>query len=428
MQAILANCRTAEDLLKQGGPADLENAVSLLVGAIDALQPHLDAGEAATRFELACAWINYGNGLLRLDNRLNLQAASEAYRQAIAHFDLLPEPLIDDYAVERSAAWANLAHTFQLPDNPSSWQAARGCYQVALQHLKGLPDVPRYLHRVAGTWLNLANCEQLLERHAEAVAAYDEAEAVLTGREHHTQGQSFDALRIRIWLNRANTLTQLGETGRALADLDRVIGDLQTSDPSLELAAAFANRANLLTTYEDESHLGKARRCAREGWELARPLAHDNAGWAEVALQAARAELQALTLLVPLLGQKVDTDDLYFAASDLADEAMALYRAWQTQYQPALQPLGRRIFHLGAQLYAHAQPQFLSAFLCESLDESAAPDAVCHDESLRASAQAALEVALYQLRYERQVSLDHAEIIFHLIEQLVRTREHLSLA
>ncbi|KAF0095791.1 MAG: hypothetical protein E1N59_567 [Puniceicoccaceae bacterium 5H] len=434
MNALLASRQNADALLKRGRPGDLRTAATLLASVIDSLHPRLwQDGDDATRFELGCAWINYGNALLRLDNREHLLDASEAYRQAIHHLDQLAEPLPPAYRVERSAAWANLAHTLQLPEDPTSWEAARRCYQTALDALKGLPPLPRYLHRLAGTWLNLANCDQLLGKHEEAITAYRQAENVLADHEHHEPGQSFDGLRLRIWLNRANTLAQLEEPEadrRALDDLDRAIAGLRTQpDQSFDLAQALANQANLRTRDEaDVVGLQAGLAAAREAWKGSQDLAFTSLKWAEVSLQAFRAALQCLTLLVPRLAETLDTDTLYFEASDLADEAMELFRHWQATPQAQLWPIGRRIFHLGTQLYAHAQPQFLPAFLFENLQSGQAPFAMCADRELRASAAVALDTALHQLRYERQVSLDHAEVIFHLIRQLERTREDLGLA
>jgi tetratricopeptide (TPR) repeat protein len=250
-------------------------------------------------------------------------------------------------------AWMNRGHALQqdgqLPD-------AIAAYEQAIQLMQTLPpgQNPAWANSLGAAWMNhgqLLHRAHGTARAAEALAAFDQADAILRPL-------------VPTLVNRKSK-----------------IENPPSPWPHRNLAGTLVNRANLLL---DLVQPAAAVTAAREAVTLSLPHERTDPVDADVALKASRAACDALGQL--LVAPGADQEALASEASDLVDDALALIRHWSAGGVTAFQPLAERFFRYGTQLYRFHQPHFLAEFIEENLP-------LTH-HSLHAIALAAIDSAL----------------------------------
>jgi tetratricopeptide (TPR) repeat protein len=226
---------------------------------------------------------------------------------------------------------------------------------------------------------------------AEALRCYDEALALL-----RADPAALAAVRLEhgiVWMNRGNALQKIGTPAKlaeAVRAYDEAIAILPVGDGDVAqnaLGAAWLNRGRALQSLGGAGHLAEALRSQERAVALLRPL--DQGGDCYFQLNLAGACLNLATLLAAR-GRLVE-------AADAIDEGLLVARR-KGPGAAALRPVVARLFHLGAQLCAVNQPQFLVEFVRENLDPA--------DDASLAAAREALGRARARLGRPRVLQVD----------------------
>lgn len=246
---------------------------------------------------------------------------------------------------EAGVTWMNRGHALMLRGDRVSLEASLGAYNEAISRLRQVarPENPRTANSLGAALMNRGHLLHRLhgvDQAAVALAAFAEAAAVLR--------------------------------------------DLPADEnpwPRRNLVGTLVNQANLRL---DLGQPAIAANSARDALILAAPHEQSESVDAEVALKARRVLADALGQL--LVAPDADQDALAREASDLVDDALDLVRHWTARQELSFEPLARRFFHYGAQLYRAHQPHFLAEFIQENIR--------LDDPDFRAAALAAIDAAL----------------------------------
>ena len=246
--------------------------------------------------------------------------------------------------------------------------AALLCFDRALDLRRRLPtSVPVHAYGLAACWLNRAEALTTLapDRHADSLAAYDEALALLRMLPLSDDARFPRRLAIALQ-NRALVLVAQNppatlEAAVALTDAIEVLNHadaMEASDREFLLATVWMNLANIQAS---ES-------AARRALELVKMQEHEDAAAAAVGLKARHVLCQIAAQRLSVMAQGDTVMANVHNATDLADEGLALIREWERRGVDRFRNLASDLFRFGARIYAEYQPQFLQEFLSEQPD------------------------------------------------------------
>jgi hypothetical protein len=255
-------------------------------------------------------------------------------------------------------------------------EAALVCFDRALELRLRLPaEVPAHAYRLAACWLNRAEALPRLgpEYHALTLGAYDEALALLR-RLPLTDDVRFARRFAIAQQNRALILASKQPPARseaiaALLDGIAIIGQAEAMNAyerDYILAVAWMNLANIRVAGDATlPDAATAQDEARRALALVQPYEREDFAAAEVSIKArhvlchiAARRLSERSRDEPLVEDVHD-------ATDLAEEGLDLAREWERRGVDSFRDMAFDLFHFGARVYAHYQPQFLCEFLGE---------------------------------------------------------------
>jgi tetratricopeptide (TPR) repeat protein len=336
----------------------------------------------------------------------------------------MSEPI--DSSVQRALEWLQNGQSLQ---NQGRIDEALELYDRAIAAVYRAPTTDINARRLLGViWMNRANTLQQVGTAvslAAAVVAYDEAIAV------------FDTLPIAAepllrnhlgaaWLNRGHALLVASDAS-GIASFEQAIAHLEKlpleADPHfrLNLAGAWTNLANAtLDTAPD-----RARFAARAALGHLAPVERAHEAFALMSLRARRSLVMSIGEILRL-GQAGSPPpaDFVSEATDAIDDGLAIAREFEALGGTQLQPLALRLFRLGAQIYGTHQPHFLGEFLAEHL----AVPAFAADPEFRAAAGQALAQALAAAQRPRRLVAGEAETarVLATVQSLRAARQRLS--
>jgi tetratricopeptide (TPR) repeat protein len=300
-------------------------------------------------------------------------------------------------------------------------------YDAAIALL--MPPAADVEHRrlLAVAWMNRGNALQKQNATVTAVAAYDEAIALL-------RALPFDrspVLRNHLgaaWLNRGHALrgakdaASLAEALRSHREAIALLAELPLdASPAYRanLAGAWINLADTLLASDEPNRFAAARDAAQHASVLTGSGETASATLAQLGLMAHRAHLMALGHLLVT----TPSAELVAETSDCIDAALALARQWESAGLPT-HAFATRLLFFGAEFYRRHQPHFLAEFLVENLDAArGAPPAWARSPELHGIAIDALLRADADLREPRLCVAGDAAT-----ERLLATRDSLAAA
>lgn len=319
------------------------------------------------------------------------------------------EPLAVNSAAAASALALRRGHAHEAAGR---WRDALRCYDSARSLAHGDSAACRRARALA--CMNAGNVLRRLRATKEAVRAYDATIALFMGLPSAENAEICNGLGAA-WTNRGCAL-QLARDALSLTEAVAsheqaiaVLAALPRNGPShyvRNLAGAWLNLADALLGSSLASARARARVAAQTALEQVASRERADAEFAQIALKARRAFVEAVGhLLVKAGGDGDAVNALADAASEAVDSGLALARHWQAQGHGFVRPLAVRLFRFGAQLYRLHQPHFLAEFALETL----APGAFADDAELQQVATEALACAYADLTRPRLFHLgDHA--------------------
>ncbi len=313
--------------------------------------------------------------LMKEGIRLRDESPSEALDRFDRALDLRRRLPIDEVPVLRydlAACWLNRAEALLRVGSQATvagdWGGlALQAYDEALALLRTLPldDDPRFARRLAIAWQNRGRLLGLLASRApggrdtpKAIASFMEAMTVL--ERHGALVSDRQPLLAAIWMNTANAWM-----------LD-----------AQEQEQAHRHR------HEHAIAATQAADAARQAMALVEALEQEDADAAEVGLHARHVLCRALaaTTLAVEPATAVVADDVH-AATDLADDSLALVEQWERRGVTRFRALAADFFRFGAQVYAIHQPRFLPEFLQEHLDPARSSQDYVESPDMQGAAQ-----------------------------------------
>lgn len=305
-------------------------------------------------------------------------------------------------------------------------------YDAAIAELRSIPGGAA--RPLAIACMNRGNVLQKISAVEEAVAAYDEAIALLGALPYAEDAGLRNSLGAA-WLNRGRAL-QLSRVPDSLAAAIRsqeeaiaVLRELPLDGPSFysrNLAGAWLNLADALLGGAMPELGTRAADAACAAMNLVASREGSDPAFADLGLKARRALVEAIGHLLVAAGSDVIVcGDLAAAASDAIDDGLALARRWETRGDGlTLRPLAVRLFRFGAELYRLHQPQFLVEFLLENL----VPPAFADDGEFRQIAEEALAAALTEVSRPRilRVGDEESEKIVGLVRELAAAQRQIA--
>ncbi len=311
--------------------------------------------------------------LMKEGIRLRDESSSEALDRFDRALDLRRRLPIDEVPVLRydlAACWLNRAEALLRVGSQATvagdWGGlALQAYDEALALLRTLPldDDPRFARRLAIAWQNRGRLLGLLASRApggrdtpKAIASFMEAMTVL--ERHGALVSDRQPLLAAIWMNTANAW-MLDAQEQAHRDRhEHAIAATQAAD------------------------------AARQAMALVEALEQEDADAAEVGLHARHVLCRALaaTTLAVEPATAVVADDVH-AATDLADDSLALVEQWERRGVTRFRALAADFFRFGAQVYAIHQPRFLPEFLQEHLDPARSSQDYVESPDMQGAAQ-----------------------------------------
>ncbi len=313
----------------------------------------------------------------------------------------MTEPLDPASISERNnQASALMKQGIALLEQPGT-EAAAGAldfFNQALSIRRALPysDIPQLAFDLAACLVNKADALARLgpEQHDASLRAYDEAIAVL--RRLPLQDDPRFPRRLAIACqNRGLALLSPGhaDADRAAesfteavsvldADYSRAIPDR----PYLQ-AVVWLNLAGVrLADTADESRQG-ARDAALEAIALVAEAEAVDPAHAQVGLTARHVLCRTFVHRLSQHGDSEIFPDDVHAATDAADDGLALIRLWEQRGVGLFRNVALDLFRFGARVYAIYQPQFLAEFVEDNLDPAQSTDAYINSVEMQAAAE-----------------------------------------
>lgn len=268
--------------------------------------------------------------------------------------------------------------------NQGEWQAALGCFDraVALRETTPWREESEAAWLLAAAWINRSDAlRQLGDARLlpEAIRSLDRGIEAM-GYVHLEGDPMFAERLILAWINRGTACGDAGQNEEALAGFAKAEEALETwgrdttTTRRFMNAMLFVNRSRLLL---EAGRVEDGWREAAAGVELLRSLEPGDGLVAQTGVRARGVLCRALALLVEQPGGGERPDDWIAAATDAAEEALAIVKRTAT-YDPGVSDLVR----YGARIYRICQPQFLAEFIREwlAVDGPLANDARLRDE------------------------------------------------
>jgi len=283
---------------------------------------------------------------------------------------------------------------------------ALGCFERALELRLRLPvdSAPPLRHALAACWLNRAEALMRLggpEAIAAALQSFDAALALQ--RSLPLAGDPRFRRRLAIaHQNRGLALLAqdppaAGEAVLALQEAAMVLEDEQAAeipDRSFLLSAVWVNLANTLMLHTSDEAAVAARDASLRAIALVEQTEASELHSAEVGLKARHTLCRALVVCLssPAATDETLRDDIH-AATDAADDALALARQWEQQGVDRFRGIAVDLFRFGARMYAFYQPQFVQEFVHDNLDPAKSSAAYVGAPEMQAVAAEALQQA-----------------------------------
>jgi len=285
-------------------------------------------------------------------------------------------------------------------DDPCDVAAALACFERALAIRRQLPldENPELRYDLAGTLLNQAAALVRLGgggRASAALLAYDEALALL--RQLRVAEEPRWARRLAIaYQNRGIARLSLRADAAltAMQDFIDAIAVLEDEacapvpDRSALLATTWLTLADAQLHQRSEQAWRRAIGSAAVGQRLVAPAERDDPRAAELGIRARIlcAQGTARCLAAVQSSDSFDLDDVH-AATDAADDALALIAYWERQGVAAFRPWALDLFRFGRRVYGAFQPHLLDEFVADHLEALTASGDVVFAESLREIAE-----------------------------------------
>jgi hypothetical protein len=279
---------------------------------------------------------------------------------------------------------------------PEAVSDALACFNAARDLRRRLPidEIPVLRYDLAACWLNRAEALVRFDDEATAAAAlqaYDEAIRLL--RDLPLEEDARYPRRLAIACQNRGLLlhARYGAAAAipALTDAAAVLEQSGSGVPDRPrlLAAIWMNLANAWSTAGVDDAWPLVRHAATRAIALIQHLEAQEADAAEVSLKARHVLCRALAArLVPSRSAHIAADDLH-AATDLADEALALVERWERDGLSQFRALAADFLRVGAHVYGMHQPQFLREFLDEHLDPTQSSPAYIESAEIQAATQ-----------------------------------------
>ncbi len=241
-----------------------------------------------------------------------------------------------------AACWLNRAAALmQLGDDAKLADAVAAC-DAAIELLRQLPfdEDPKVSRRLAIAHQNRGLALQAQDRQADAIAAFDEALAVLDD-----------------------------DRAAAIADRDQLAG------------AVWANVASARMTGTSEDARALARSAALRAIGLVTPREQVDADAAESGLNARHILCR---ICAEHMGRETVPAEEVHEATDVVDEALALVRHWERQAVARFRPLAWDLFRFGVYMYGSYQPHFLREFIVDNTDPDQSSSGFVESAEMRA--------------------------------------------
>lgn len=253
---------------------------------------------------------------------------------------------------------------------------ALACFDAAREIRRTLPldRCPVFRYDLAACWLNRAEALDFMgtEAAASALTAVDEALALLRTLPLRDDPRYPDRLavachhRARLRLHLGDGQGAFAACAEALAALDQC-GCGHPSRRTCLRAVCRLEQARACLSLNTSSAIAEAGAAARAALALASAAERDDLDAAEVALQSRHFICRLIARNADEVSpgaRPVWLDE----ATDLADEGLAVARAWEGRGTTRLRAVAIDLFRFGARLYARWQPRFLREFIDEQLD------------------------------------------------------------
>jgi len=268
--------------------------------------------------------------------------------------------------------------------NQGEWQAALGCFDraVALRETTPWREDGESAWLLAAAWINRSDAlRQLGDARLlpEAIRSLDRGiEAMEYVR---LEGDPMYAERLILaWINQATACGDAGRLDEALAGFAKAEEALETWGREATTTRRFMNAmlcVNRSRVLLEAARVEEGWRQAAAGVELLKSLEPGDGLVAQTGVRARGILCRALALLVEQPGDGERPEDWIAAATDAAEDALAIVRRTGI-HDPGVADLVR----YGARIYRICQPQFLAEFVREWLaaDGPLANDARLRDE------------------------------------------------
>jgi hypothetical protein len=284
----------------------------------------------------------------------------------------------------------------------ASLDRALDSFDQAIEHLSRLPfaSSPRFRHNLAAAWMNRADTLTQIGTEvslAGALPSYDRALAL--ARELPLDDKpSFRILLASCWINRGSLCQHQSIFPEAVQDNDRAVaalGPLPQSGHRLachHAATAWTNRGEALLQPSPFRDPAEAVRSARTALALVEGRVLGGGADAKLELRALRVVALGLdsTARSDAAREAAHVDELI----DLAEHGMKIACSWRPTAPDLFEPFLVWFFTLGAQAYGRHRPQFLAEFAEEAFQRWKFRRSSAVGTKLRAVAQQEIASAL----------------------------------